>query len=173
MVDKNKEKESMEIYKRLAVPGAPHKLLTRMAGSWDTRTSSWFEPGKPPVESKGTCEQTMILGGRFLHQEFTGDMMGAVFTGIGVTGYDNFKKRYVSTWSDSMSTGIYYFEGISGNDDHTIEMECRTDDPVRGSIKWRSVTKIVDDNTHLFEMYVTDKSDKEQKMMEITYTRKR
>jgi hypothetical protein len=39
-------------------------------------------------------------------------------------------------------------------------------------MKWRSVTRIVDDNTHVFEMYGTDKKGKEEKMMEITYTRK-
>ncbi len=39
-------------------------------------------------------------------------------------------------------------------------------------MKWRSVTKIVNDNTHVFEMYGTAKKGKEEKMMEITYTRK-
>ena len=39
-------------------------------------------------------------------------------------------------------------------------------------MKWRSVTKIVNDNTHVFEMYATAKKGKEEKMMEITYTRK-
>jgi hypothetical protein len=40
-------------------------------------------------------------------------------------------------------------------------------------MKLRSVTKIVDNNTNVFEMYGTDdKSGQEQKMMEITYTRK-
>ena len=38
---------------------------------------------------------------------------------------------------------------------------------------WRSVTKIVDGNTHLFEMFGIDKTGKEEKMMEIVYTRKR
>jgi hypothetical protein len=40
-------------------------------------------------------------------------------------------------------------------------------------MKWRSVTRIVDDNTLAFEMYGTDKRGKEEKMMEMTYTRKR
>ena len=40
-------------------------------------------------------------------------------------------------------------------------------------MKWRSVTRIVDDNTHVFEMYSAGKGGKEEKMMEITYTRKR
>ena len=40
-------------------------------------------------------------------------------------------------------------------------------------MKWRSVTQIMDDNTQAFEMYGTDKSGREEKMMEITYTRRR
>ena len=162
----------MELYQTLGTPGVGHKLLESMAGSWDTKTKSYLEPGKPPIESTGTCEQKMILNGRFLHQEFSGDMMGAPFIGIGVTGYDNHKKKYVSTWMDSMSTGIYYFEGAADPDGKIMTQECLGDDPVRGPMVWRSVTKIVDDNTHLFEMYGTDRSGNEGLMMEITYTRR-
>jgi hypothetical protein len=38
---------------------------------------------------------------------------------------------------------------------------------------WRSVTRIVDDNTLEYEMYLTPKGGKEEKMMEMTVTRKR
>lgn len=58
--------EEMEIYKKLGTPGEAHKLLSRMAGTWNTLTKSWTEPGKPPVESAGVCEQRMVLGGRYL-----------------------------------------------------------------------------------------------------------
>jgi hypothetical protein len=54
-----------------------------------------------------------------------------------------------------------------------MTQESRYDTPIKGPLKWRSVTKIVDDNTWLFEMYETDKGGKEEKVMEITYTRKR
>lgn len=162
----------MDAYQKHALPGAPHQLLAGMAGSWNTSTKTWLEHGKPPVESAGTCEQTMILGGRYLHQEYVGDMMGTPFTGIGVSGYDNQKQRYVSTWMDSMSTSIFFFEGTADAQGRVITQECRGEDPVRGPMTWRSVTKVVDDNTHLFEMYGTDKGGKEEKMMEITYTRR-
>jgi hypothetical protein len=79
----------------------------------------------------------------------------------------------MSTWIDSMGTVTLFFEGTGSPDGKTITQECRYDDPIKGPMKWRSVTRIVDDNTHLFEMYGTDKSGKEAKMMEITYTRKR
>jgi len=162
-----------DVYKKLGTPGAPHKVLASIAGSWSTKIKTWMEPNKPPTESTGTCEQKMLLGGRFLQQEFTGDMMGSPFTGIGVTGYDNHTKKYVSTWIDSMGTAILFFEGNASADGKTITQESRYDDPLKGPMKWRSVTRIVDDNTHVFEMHGTDKTGKEEKMMEITYTRKR
>jgi hypothetical protein len=143
-----------------------------MAGSWNTKTKSWMEPKKPPMETTGTCEQKMVLNGRFLQQECSGEMMGSQFTGIGVTGYDNHTKKYVTTWMDSMGTGIYYFEGTASPDGKVITQKSRYDDPIEGPMKLRTVTKTVDENTEVFEMYGTNKSGKERKMMEIAYTRK-
>jgi len=163
----------MDVYKKLGTPGAPHKVLASMAGSWNTKTKAWMEPNKPPMESTGTCEQKMLLGGRYLQQEYNGEMMGSPFTGINLIGYDNHTKKYVSTWIDSMSTGIYYFEGTASADGKTITQESSYDDPVRGPMVWRSVTRIVDDNTLEYEMYLTPKGGKKEKMMEMTVTRKR
>ena len=80
-------------------------------------------------------------------------------------------KKYESVWIDSMSTAIYFFEGTASKDGKTITQECRYDDPVRGPSVWRSVTKIKDDNTQEFEMFVTPEGGKEEKMMEMTVTR--
>jgi len=162
----------METYQKLATPGEPHKEFASLAGSWSTKTKSWMEPNKPPMESTGSCEQKMLLGGRFLQMECTGDMMGQPFTGIGVNGYDNHTKKYVSTWMDSMGTGIYYMEGTASADGKTITQKGQYDDPIEGRMKLRGVTKMVDANTQIFEMYGTGKRGKEMKMMEITYTRK-
>ena len=162
----------MEVYQKLGTPGTPHKMLAKLAGSWTTKTRAWMEPDKPPMEGTGTCEQKMLFEGRYLQQEYTGEMMGSPFTGINLIGYDNHTKKYVSAWIDSMSTGIYYFEGTASADGRTITQESRYDDPIKGPVKWRSVTKIVDNDTHVFEMYATYKGGKEEKMMEITYTRK-
>ena len=162
----------MDLYTKLASPGEPHKLLASMAGTWNTTTKSWMDPNQPPEETTGTCKQTMLMDGRFLEQECTGTMMGQPFNGRGVTGYDNHTKKYVATWMDSMGTGIYFFEGSAGSDGKTITMESHYDDPMAGPMKLRAVTKIVDPNTEIFEMYGTDKSGQEMKMMEIRYSRK-
>ncbi len=173
---KQKEKmdmqKMMEVYKKVGTPGEPHKLFASLEGTWTTRTRSWMEPDKPPMETTGTCEQKLLLDGRFLQQIYTGDMMGEKFTGINLIGYDNHAKKYVSAWIDSMSTSIYYFEGTARAGGKTITQESSYDDPVRGPTVWRSVTRIKDDNTLEYEMYLTDKKGKEEKMMDMVVTRK-
>jgi len=163
----------MEVYQKVGTPGPPHKMLAKLTGSWTTRTKAWMEPDKPPVEGTGTCEQKMLFDGRYLQQEYTGEMMGAPFTGTNLVGYDNHTKKYVSVWIDSMSTGIYFFEGTASADGKTISQECTYDDPVRGPSLWRSVSRIVDENTMEYEMFLTPKGGKEEKMMEMTVSRKR
>jgi hypothetical protein len=171
--DKMDMQAMMDLYKKLGTPGAPHKGLASMVGSWIARIKCWMEPNKPPMEWTGISEQKMVLGGRFLQQEFTGEMMGSPFTGFGITGYDNHTRKYVSTWIDSMGTAILFFEGTASADGKTITQESHYDDPVKGPMKWRSVTRIVDDNTHVFEMFDIDNMGKEERTMEIAYTRKR
>jgi hypothetical protein len=160
-----------EVYKKVGTPGEPHKLLAKLEGSWTTRTLGLHE-GKPVMESTGTCEQKLVLDGHYLQQTYTGDMMGAPFSGINLLGYNNHTKKYESVWLDSMSTAIYYFVGKGSADGKTITQECSYNDPIKGPAVWRSVTRIKDDNTQEFEMFITPKGGKKEKMMEMTVTRK-
>ena len=162
----------MDTYKKLAIPGEPHKQLASLAGSWTTKTKEWMDPSKPPMESTGTCEEKVLLDGRFLQQECTGDMMGQPFTSIGVTGYDNFTKKYVTTWMSSLGTGIFVMEGTGSADGKTITLHGSHKDPMGGDMKHHALWKFVDANTQTFEMYGAHGNDKDMKMMEITYNRK-
>jgi hypothetical protein len=175
--DKKQEKQMdpqamMDLYKKLGTPGEPHKQFAGLEGSWTTKTKEWMEPGKPAMESAGTCDFKMLLGGRFLQQEFNGNMMGGPYSGIGVTAYDNLRKKYVSTWIDSMGTGIFMMEGTAGADGKTITLKGQHDEPGGGRMTHRAVWKIVDNNTQTFDMYGTHRGGKEMKMLEIAYTRK-
>lgn len=173
-LDKQMDHQAMmEAYTKLATPGEPHKQLASQAGSWATKTKSWMEPDKPPMESTGACDNTVLLDGRFLQQKCTGDMMGQPFTGIGVHGYDNATRKYVTTWIDSMGTGIFFMEGTGSADGKTVTLNGSHPDPMGGVMKHRAVWTFVDPNTQIFEMYGsgTQHGD-EMKMMEITYKRK-
>jgi len=162
----------MEVYTKLAAPGEQHKQLASLAGSWTTKTKEWMESNKPPVESTGSAEMKILLDGRFLQQELTGQMMGQPFSGIEITAYDNVLKRYVTSWMSTMGTGIFTMEGTASTDGKTITLKGQHAEPGGGYMKHRAIWKIVDSNTQTFDMYGTHPGGKEWKMMEMTYTRK-
>ena len=88
------------------MPGEHHDTLKPMAGSWTTQTKYWMIPGSPPMESVGKANKKLIFDGRYLEEQYEGQAMGATFYGKGLWGYDNVKKKFVTSWIDSMSTGI-------------------------------------------------------------------
>jgi hypothetical protein len=161
----------MELYKKLAKPGEPHELFASLTGSWTTKTKEWMDPEKPPVESTGSAEMKMLLGGRFLQQEFTGDMMGKPYSGIGISGYDNILKRYVSIWIDTMSTDIFTMAGTASADGRTITLNGQHAEPGGGYMTHRAVWNIISNVRQTFIMYGKHHGGKEQKMLEIVYTR--
>ncbi|HRI38721.1 MAG TPA: DUF1579 domain-containing protein [Nitrospira sp.] len=162
----------MELWKQAAQPGEPHKLFATLAGSWTTTTKEWMEPGKPPTESTGTADMKMLLDGRFLYQEYNGQMMGQPFNGIGIDAYDNMTKKYVTAWMDSMGTGIFIMEGTASADGKTITLKGSHPEPGGGKMTHRAVWKIIDADNQTFDMYGTHHGGKEMKVMEIIYTRK-
>ncbi len=164
--------EMMEVWKKLGAPGEPHKLFASIAGSYTTHTKEWMEPGKPPVESDGTSESRMLLDGRFLFQEYHAQMMGQPFHGIGIDGYDNLTKKYVTAWIDSMGTGIFFMEGTASADGKTITLRGSHPEPGGGKMSHRAVWKITDSDNQTFEMYGAHHNQQETKFLEIVYTRK-
>ena len=166
------EQAMMELWKQLGTPGKPHKQFAVLAGSWTTTTKEWMESGKPPVESTGTAEMKMLLDGRFLYQEFNGQIMGQPFNGIGIDGYDNMRKKYVTAWMDTMGTGIFLMEGTASPDGRTITLRGSHPEPGGGKMTHRAIWKLIDNNTQQFDMYGAHHGQNEMKMMEIVYTRK-
>jgi hypothetical protein len=160
--------------KEAGTPGAEHAILKPLEGSWNVTGRSWMKPTeKKPTMSSGTSTLSWVMGGRFLKQEYKGDMMGQPFEGLGYMGYDKVKKEYVSVWMDSMATGL--FEG-SGSYDATTKTVGETGNfscPVTGDkdMWYRSDWKMVDNDTNVFTMYMKDPNGKEFKSMELTYKR--
>lgn len=163
----------MEQWAKFAQPGEGHKHFARLAGKWSAAVKFWFTPDAPPSESVGSAEFRLIFGGRFLVQEFKGRAMGQPFEGQGLTGFDNFRQEYISTWIDSMGTCLMITRGTAGADGNTIDYRGTHDDPATGrkDVPMRSVARFEGDDTHIVEMYCTDPSGKEFQNMEIVYKR--
>jgi hypothetical protein len=153
-------------------PGPEHKVLDACVGKWTSHIKMWMDPAAPAMESEGTAEGKWIMGGRYLQEDFKSTMMGMPFEGMGLTGFDNIKKAYVGSWIDNMGTGVTTMEGAYDAAKKTISCTSQCPDPTMTKyVSSRMVSTLVDANSHKLEMYGPDKSGKEFRCMEITYTR--
>lgn len=93
-------------------PGAAHRELERLLGDWETTTAIWLEPGgEPYAVSRGTASHTWLEQGRWLALESSGTLMEIPHHGFGMLGYDNFKKKYVASFVDNVTTSMITMEG--------------------------------------------------------------
>jgi uncharacterized protein DUF1579 len=167
--DKPDQQAMMKAYMEMAKPGPMHQKLASLAGTWSYTMTSYMDPKNPAV-SKGTATSTMIMDGRYLKDEASGDMNGMSFVGTGLTGYNNITKKYEATWADNMGTGIMMGTGTE-TDPNTITMTYNYVDPMTGKpTKVKTITKIIDASKHTFTWY-TIEGGKEIKSFEIEYVR--
>jgi Protein of unknown function (DUF1579) len=165
--------EMMKKAEAAGKPGPAHKALDALVGDWNIDGRCWMAPDGAPTENKGSAKVRWILGDRFVQEDFSGEFMGKPFHGIGVTGYDNMKKKYVGSWVDDMSTGLFISEGATDADGKVFTFHGKMDDPMTGQKNkpFKFVIRILDPNKHTFEMHDLTLGEK-SKTMEMTYTRK-
>jgi uncharacterized protein DUF1579 len=175
------EKKAMEAFQAYMTPGKEHKMLEKRAGTWDYKASMYMAPGAPPTVTKGKSVRKMAMGGRFLLDETSGEGMaefgGTPFQGSGITAFDNYKKKFVSTWIDNMGTGIMISEGEASADGKTITYTSEEPDLMGAGggkmRKTRTVEKILSEDHTTLEMFAPGPDGKEVKNFELEYTRKK
>ena len=153
-------------------PGPEHAVLKDQAGVWDATVESFMAPGQPPVLSKGT-ETGAMVGDFWLVSDFKTEMMGTPFNGRGTMGYDPARKKYVSSWIDSMTPTLSL--GESDYDPATRTFTGWLDglDYAGQPTKIKAVTVWKDPATRVFTMSLKGPDGKDMTAMRITYTRRK
>src|SRR5687767_13932178 len=98
-------------WQQYMTPGEPHKMMASWSGTWNAEVTSWDKPGATPRTSTGKAVNKTILNGLYQTSSFKGNMMGMPFEGVSTTGYDNHKKKFITSWIDNMGSGIMHMEG--------------------------------------------------------------
>lgn len=163
--------EKQEMQKKMEAAGTPgpaHKALDALAGNWKAEVKCWCEPGGTPKVSQGTAKGTWVLNGRFLEEEFHGEMMGKPFTGRTVMGYDNTKQTFNTVWLSDTQTSMFTSEGKGDTGNKVITLEGKGNCPATGrkDIPMKTVYRLLSPEKHVFEMFHDG-----EKSMEVTYTR--
>ena len=100
------ESDMMATMMEMAKPGENHKQFEKMAGEWSYTVKFWMNPQSPPSESTGTTVSKLVMGGRYLISNHMGKMSmpgpdgkitDVTFEGMAIEGYDNAKKKFVSS----------------------------------------------------------------------------
>jgi hypothetical protein len=144
-------------------PGPEHERLKKLVGTWDATVDMMG------TKSKAKAEYRMGPGDLWLLEHFIGDFGGMKFEGMGATGYDPAKKKYVSVWIDSMSPTPMLSEGTLKGDRMVMHSKMNQQGKMV-NVTTSSVMK--NDNTIFFTMTTRGADGKEMPMMTITYKRK-
>ncbi len=177
---KPSEADMMAMMMELSKPGENHKLLEGTVGTWTYSVKWWMSPEAAPSESTGTSVARAVMGGRYVITDHTGKMqmpgadgkmMDMEFKGMAVEGYDNAKKKFVSSWIDNMGTGIMNSEGTYDPAAKTFTYNAEYEMMPGVKTKVRQVIKVTDKDHRTMEFY-EDRGGKDVKTMEINYTRK-
>ncbi len=167
--------EMMAKWMQSMTPGEHHQHLAQFVGSW-TYTNKWrMGPDDPWAETGGVAKVAPIMDGRYIVQDIDGDeFMGMKFQGMGITGYDNTKQKYLSTWVDNMNTTILYSEGTCDKSGKVITFTGKMDDCMTGrkDVPVKEIIRVINNDKHTFEWWFSDMTGKMFLSMEIVYTRK-
>ncbi len=155
-------------------PGPEHQMFTMDEGTWDAVIEMSPPGGGPAMTSKGMQTDTVGCGGLCLITDFKGELMpGMAFHGHGVTAYDGAKKKYVGSWTDSMSKGLMVSESTYDAATKSLTGWMEVPDATGAVQKSKSTSTFADADHKSMTMFMTAPDGKEIQTMKISYTRRK
>jgi hypothetical protein len=167
--------EDVQAMMAAGTPGKMHEHLAKDVGVWQGKSTMWMAPDAPPMKSESTATIKPMLDGRFTECVVEGEMPGmGPFRAIGISGYDNVAKKFVSTWIDTHGTGMMIGNGELSRDGKTLTWKFTYNCPItKKPAVMQQVETVTGPKTKTLEMVGADpKSGKQFKMMSIELTKK-
>lgn len=152
-----------------------HKWLEKLVGSWTIDYECLMGPDGKPSKSSGK-ETVRMLGEVWVVAE--GEMEGpdgSTGNFIMTLGYDPTKKHFVGTWTGSMLTFQWIYEGDLDSAKtvlplNTVGPDFHAKEPGKLA-KYQDIIEIVDDNHRILKSQVQGEDGKWTQFMTANYTR--
>jgi hypothetical protein len=153
-------------------PTTEHEWLQKFVGDWDAEVEMVMEPGKPPMKTKGTNRDRM-LGGFWMISEGGNEEMGYKF--LLTLGYDPKKKKYIGSWTDSMTSYLWRYEGTVNPAGNTLTLETEGPSPMTPDklTKFREVTEFKGKDLRVFTSSALGGDGKWNTFLTVTARRKK
>ncbi len=162
----------MQKWIEFMTPGPAHAQLDQRIGNWKIKLETWPAPGGPPAVSEATAELKWAMGRRYLVETIKGNYGNLPFEGLGIIGYDNLKKKYVTVWIDNLGTGLMTGSGMYDDAAKTYVFTVLSPDVMTGDYKpGRLVQRMTSANELIVEMFDTTPEGREFVSLKAVYTR--
>lgn len=148
-------------------PGPEHEPLKKLVGTWDAVMNMQGQ------ESPGVMTFKLICGGMWLESDYQGQVVGQKFSGHGLDGYDQAKKKYVSIWVDSMESAPMVSTGDMDSKTHTLTLVGEAAAPDGKPQKYKTISHLKDDDHLSFTMSMSAADGSETPVFTIKYTRRK
>lgn len=165
--------KALQAWMDSAAPIAAHGQLNDYVGTWTTHQKDWLPTGDLWNEAGGTATCRLILGGRFVQEDYATALDGHPFHGLSITGFDRQKNAYVSMWLDDFGTGFIPLEGSFDGTGHVLTLlgAVPGGSPKGRSGGWRVTDTWWDKNHHAVAWWGQASDGRPVKLSEILYTR--
>ena len=166
--------KALQAWMAAAAPAAGHQKLQDYVGSWTTHQTDWMPTGTKWNEADGTATCRLILGGRFVQEDYATTLDGHPLHGLGLTGFDRQKNAYVSLWMDNFGTGFVSLEGGFDGTGHVLTLLGAPEGAGvegRPAVGWRVTDTWWDKNHHAMAWWGQAADGRPVKLSEILYTR--
>ena len=160
----------------LMTPGPEHEQLARWVGEWDAEVKIWMSPDGEPMVSSNKTTARMILGGRFLQSEASGEFMGMTVESMGIMGFDRRSEEFTTVGFDTLGTYYVTAKGTYDEETKTLTMRGEDYDAALGHTQeYEFAFTWIDDDHYTMALTffdeITTQGQGPFKMVEIHYTR--
>ncbi|MFM9957297.1 MAG: DUF1579 family protein [Phycisphaerales bacterium] len=166
--------EDMQACMAAGTPGEQHAFLAKSIGTWKGTSTHVMAPDADPMVSDCTSVVSSSMDGRFTQVDFSTEMPGmGMMKGMGLHGYDNTAKKFVTVWVSNMCTSMMTGTGAMASDGSSMTWTYSGNCPIsKKPMTMREVQSFNSANSMTLEMYCPDpKTGKEYKAMTVELTR--
>ena len=167
-------KDMMEMMRKVSTPGQHHAALAQLVGEWDVEVSLLMPGGAQ--KSSGRARYEWAVEGLWLTQKLEATLMGMPYQSFAVMGYDNYAKNHVVATVSSADTSLNVARGVVVDPQHKVtSVYGALDEYTTGELNkpFRAVTRIVDNDRHVIEIWDLGIGASGAKVLEFNYTRKK
>ena len=149
-------------------------LFEALQGDWEGPTQSWFEPGKPPEESRWRGSIRPRLNGNVLEHTYEGTAMGKPHQGVALYAHDAERELFQCTWFDTfhMGANLMHSEGPATERGFSV-LGSFGDGKGGPRWGWRTEVALEGPDALRITAYVIEPGGEEAKGVETRYTRRK